>query len=97
MTLWMQGLGAEALRDRNNNASPYTGHIIMKVKITKCSSVTASQLRDFMLIDFDDGEPGMTTNVRHLAHKVLFTARNTEFSADKDEIFCAVQRMTIAD
>lgn len=49
-----------------------------------------------MLIDFDDGEPGMITNVRHLAHKVLFTARNTEFSADKDEIFCAVQRMTIA-
>lgn len=50
-----------------------------------------------MLIDFDDGEPGMITNVRHLAHKVLFTARNTEFSADADEIFCVVQAMKLTD
>lgn len=69
----------------------------MKAKIVKRLTVAASQLRDFMLIDFDDDEPGMIHNVRHLAHKVLFTARGTEFSVDKDEILQVVLLMRLTE
>ncbi|WP_313682390.1 hypothetical protein [Pantoea sp.] len=69
----------------------------MKAKIVKRLGVTASQLRDFMLIDFDDDEPGMIQNVRHLAHKVLFTARSAEWSVDKDEILYVVTNMKLAE
>lgn len=69
----------------------------MKARIIKRNSITAAQLRDFMLLDFEDGEPGMVSAVRHLAHKVLFTARNTEFSVDSDEILYVVKLMQLVE
>lgn len=63
--------------------------------IVRRRAIPASQLRDGVLLDFDDDEPGMVKNVKHLAHKVLFTARDCEFSLDRDEMVQLVILMRI--
>lgn len=57
--------------------------------------ISASSLREGMLVDFEDGEPAMAKNVRHMAHKVLFEARGDEFSLDRDEQIQTVFMMHI--
>ncbi len=58
-------------------------------------SVRAEQIREGVLLDFDDKEPGMVSNVKHLAHKVLFTARGCEFALDRDDMVQLVVMMRI--
>ncbi|KAF2282439.1 hypothetical protein GH714_044124 [Hevea brasiliensis] len=42
--------------------------------VIKRRTIAASSLRDGMLVDFEDGEPAIASNVRHLLHKVSFCA-----------------------
>ncbi len=58
-------------------------------------TIAASSLRDGMLVDFEDGEPAMAKNVRHLAHKVLFDARGEKFTLDRDEVISIIFMMLI--
>lgn len=58
-------------------------------------AISASSLREGMLVDFEDGEPAQAKNVRHLAHKILFEARGDEFSLDRDEQIQTVFMMHI--
>lgn len=53
-------------------------------------TITASQLRNHMVIELHGNETAVIFNVRHLAHKVLFTANQTEHSFDKDDGFVIV-------
>lgn len=53
--------------------------------VVRRRTIEACQIRDGVLLDFDDGEPSMVSEVKHLARKVLFTARGTQFSLDADE------------
>lgn len=57
--------------------------------------VRADQLRNGVLLDFDDSEPGMVSELRHLAHKVLFKARGIEWSLDHDEMVQLVVIMRV--
>lgn len=55
--------------------------------IIRKRKITAAQIRNNVLVDFNDGEPSIVSNVRHLAHKVIFTARGCERSLNyNDEI-----------
>lgn len=63
--------------------------------VVKRRIIPASSLREGMLVDFEDGEPAMAKNVRHLAHKVLFDARGDQFSLDRDEQIKTVFMMHI--
>lgn len=63
--------------------------------IVRRRSIAASQLCDGVLLDFDDNEPGLVSEVKHLAHKVLFKARGTEFSLDRDEFVQLVILMRV--
>jgi hypothetical protein len=54
--------------------------------IIRRRAVRADQLRDGVLLDFDDSEPGLVSDVKHLAKKVLFKAHGCEFALDKDEL-----------
>lgn len=69
----------------------------MHTQVTKRLEMTAAQLRDFMLLDFDGDEQHVITDVKHLAHKVLFSAGGTAFTLDRDEIVYRVTRMRIGD
>ncbi len=62
--------------------------------VRKCT-ITAHQLRDGMLLNFDDDNPGMVSNVKHVVNKVLFRARNTEWTVDRDEILYTVVIMRV--
>lgn len=63
--------------------------------VVKRRTIAASSLREGMLVDFEDGEPAMAKNVRHLAHKVLFDAKGDQFSLDRDEQIQTVIMMHI--
>ena len=63
--------------------------------VVKRRTIAASSLREGMLVHFEDGEPAMAKNVRHLAHKVLFDARGDHFSLDRDEYVQTVFMMHI--
>lgn len=63
--------------------------------IIRRRAIRADQLRDGVLLDFDDADPGMVSNVRHLAHKVLFKARGIEWSLDRDEMVQLVVIMRV--
>lgn len=65
--------------------------------ITRRRSITAAQLRDGMLLDFDDEQPGIVSDVKHLAHKILFMARGTQFALDRDEHVMLVIRMQLVE
>lgn len=54
--------------------------------IIRRRAIRADQLRDGVLLDFDDNEPRLVSDVKHLAKKVLFKARGCEFTLDKDEL-----------
>lgn len=58
-------------------------------------TIPAEQLRDGMMLDFDDGEPGIVSKLKHTAHKVLFTARECEYSLDTDDVLQAVIIMRV--
>lgn len=64
-------------------------------KIMRRRTVRAESLHDGVLLDFEDGEPGVITEVRHLAHSVLFTARGTEFRLERDDEVMLVTRMQL--
>lgn len=66
-------------------------------KIIRRRTITASQLRDGVLLDFEDEDPGMVSEVKHLARRVLFTARGTQFSLDRDEQIILVTRMQLVN
>ena len=63
--------------------------------IVRRRTISASQIRDGVLLDFDDGEPGMVSEVTHLARKVVFMARGTQFSLDADEMVQLVVLMRV--
>lgn len=65
------------------------------MNIVKRRQCKASELRDYMLLDFEDGDPSLIKEVKHLASKVLFMARGTNFSLDNDEEVFVVTRMTL--
>lgn len=62
---------------------------------TRRRAIAAHQLRECMLIDFDDDQPAMVSNVKHLPHSVLFDARGTQFRLDKFEQLVVVIRMEV--
>lgn len=64
-------------------------------KITRSRTVRADTLHDGVLLDFEDGEPGMVSEVQHMAHSVLFTARGTQFRLERDEQVTMVTRMQL--
>lgn len=66
-------------------------------KIIRRRTITAAQLRDGVLLDFEDEDPGMVSEVKHLARRVLFTARGTQFSLDRDEQIILVTRMQLVN
>lgn len=66
------------------------GHTIVRRR-----TVRADQLREGMLLDFDDGNPDMVKELKHLAHKVLFTSRGCQFALDRDDIVQTVIMMRI--
>ncbi len=63
--------------------------------IIRRRTLRADQLREGMLVDFEDGEPGIVSKLKHTANKVLFTARKCEFALDRDEILQAVIMMRV--
>jgi len=63
--------------------------------VIKRRTISASSLRDGMLVDFEDGEPAIASNVRHLLYKVSFDARGDKFSVDKDEQLVTVLMMRV--
>jgi len=63
--------------------------------VIKRRTIAASSLREGMLVDFEDGEPAIASNVRHLLHKVSFDARGDRFSVDKDEQLVTVLMMRV--
>ncbi len=64
-------------------------------EIIRRRSIRADQLREGVLLDFDDGDPGMVSEVKHLAHKVLFNARGCQFALDRDEMVQLVILMRV--
>lgn len=67
----------------------------MQNEIIRRRTITASQIREGVLLDFDDSEPGMVSEVKHLANKVLFKARGCEFALDRDEMVQLVVIMRV--
>lgn len=67
----------------------------MQNEIIRRRTITASQIREGVLLDFDDNDPGMVSEVKHLAHKVLFKARGCEFALDRDEMVQLVILMRV--
>lgn len=63
--------------------------------IIRRRTLRADQLREGMLVDFEDGEPGIVSKLKHTANKVLFTARQRDYSLDRDEILQAVIMMRV--
>ncbi len=63
--------------------------------IVRKRAMRAEQLREGMLVDFEDGEPDTVKDVKHLAHKVLFTARGCEFALERDEMIQTVFMMRV--
>lgn len=66
-------------------------------KIIRRRTITADQLRDGVLLDFEDEDPGMVSEVKHLSGRVLFTARGAQFSLDRDEQIILVTRMQLVN
>lgn len=64
-------------------------------EIIRRRAVVAAQLRNGMLLNFDDNEPAIIDEVKHLAHKVLFNARGTQFCLDNDEMVQLVMIMRV--
>lgn len=58
--------------------------------IIRRRTIRADQLREGQLLDFEDGNPSMVSDVKHLARKVLFNARGTQFALDRDEMLQTV-------
>lgn len=65
------------------------------MNIAKRRQCKASDLRDYMLLDFEDGEASIIKHVKHLASKVLFESRDTQFSLESDEDVFVVTRLTL--
>jgi hypothetical protein len=65
------------------------------MNIAKRRQCKASDLRDYMLLDFEDGEASIIKEVKHVASKVLFMSRGTQFSLDSDEEVFVVTRLTL--
>lgn len=65
------------------------------MNIDKRRQCKAADLRDYMLLDFEDGEASIIKNVKHLASKVLFESRGTQFSLESDEDVFVVTRLTL--
>lgn len=67
----------------------------MTTKIVRKRQLQACQLREGMMLDFEDGEPGMVSGLIHAAHKVLFAARGDQFSLDRNEIVfvCTIMKV----
>lgn len=67
----------------------------MTTKIVRKRQLQAHQIREGMMLDFDDGEPGMVSGLIHAAHKVLFTARGDHFSLDRNEtvFVCTIMKV----
>lgn len=63
--------------------------------IVRKRAMRAEQLREGMLVDFEDGEPDTIKDVKHLTHKVLFTARGCEFALERDEMIQTVFMMRV--
>ena len=63
--------------------------------VVRRRTLCAEQLREGMLLDFEDGEPGIVSKLKHTANKVLFTARQCDYSLDRDEILQAVIIMRV--
>ncbi len=63
--------------------------------IIRRRTLRADQLREGMLVDFEDGEPAIVSKLKHTANKVLFTARQCDYSLDRDEILQAVIMMRV--
>lgn len=64
---------------------------------TRKRMIRATALRDGIVLDFEDGTSAPVSEVIHLAHKVLFTARGTPFSVDRDELVCAVFSLEVVE
>jgi len=62
---------------------------------TRRRTIAAHQLRECMLIDFEDDNPAMVSQIKHMAHSVLFTARGTEFRLDRYDQVIVVIRMEV--
>lgn len=67
------------------------------MKIVKRRQIKASELKDYMLVDFDDNDPPMVHGVVVGEKMVNFIAHGTEFSIQKDEEIFVVTRMTLVE
>lgn len=65
------------------------------MNIAKRRQCKAADLRDYMLLDFEDGEASIIKEVKHVSSKVLFISRATQFSLDSDEEVFVVTRLTL--
>lgn len=65
------------------------------MNIAKRRQCKASDLRDYMLLDFEDGEASIIKEVKHVSSKALFMSRGTQFSLDSDEEVFVVTRLTL--